>query len=852
MYRKNELYNMSKRTVHLAIYAFFLPVILYLFVLNAAHVTPFGDNTLIIWDAFEQDSAFLPYWRDVLLGRQDLLYSFSRGMGGGMAGLIGFYLASPANLLLLLFRPLFFPLAYTVLILVRIGLCGLTFYIFMRQVYRCGRIGLLFSTSYAMMGMLAVYVFRHQWLDAYVLLPLVMLGIHRIVKHQKALLYLLSLGLTLWSNFYMGYIVCVFAVLYLIYQLILSAPDRKALLRIAAAFIGASLLAAGLAAVLLLPVALSLMDGYQTLDATLFAFMRKDALLDILTKAYTGAASIIQVRDGLPNYYIGIPLMALSVFYFLNTGIPLRRRMAALGFIAVMASSFIIKPLYYAWHAFEQPTYYPARFSFLLSFMLIDLSYQSMYELPRIDLAGRKKRAVSVALAFCALTAILFRQFVIEYLAPKTIVMDVIIFVATCAAVVWLPVKNRHRVCLLLLCAMQMVCLLLNSYYPIVRLREYKTTTVSEYQAEVGENSALVDRVQAVDDGLFRMELNYSRTHNDPMAYGYAGLTHSNSDLKLSMVNFAEETGFLYNLFLTKYGNGTTPVLESLLGIKYIIQKDAYTLAPLPDTYTALWTEGDATAYQNPYALPFGYLVPPQACDLSDVNPFMNQNALLSDVVGEETDVFETVQIENRWMEGDWEAYSFTVQAGRSLYMHSMASDYQYSDSGPKGYRFFNGTIALPVQAEDTVVTVKLTHPYGIDLAYFDLALFERAYTTLSKYNVTVQSDTDSHVLMTADVPAGRQQLMTTIPYDAGWRVWVDGKNTAATSRYSALLAVDLPVGHHTVEFRYIPAGLITGVWISGCSLLALLTVLFLSHKRNVKKQPISFSKSKTRKAQGA
>ena len=835
----------------MAIYAFVLPVILYLIVLKAAHVTPFGDNTLIIWDAFEQDSAFLPYWRDVLLGKRDLLYSFSRGMGDSMAGMIGFYLASPANLLLLLFRPLSFPLAYTVLILLRIGLYGLTFFIFLRKVYRSGRIGLLFSTSYAMMGMLAVYVFRHQWLDAYALLPLVLLGIYRIVKDQKPLLYLLSLSLTLWSNFYMGYMVCVFAVLYLLYRLILSPPGRAAFFRTIAVFTGSSLLAAGLAAVLLLPVAISLTNGYQALDSSLFSFMRKDALLDILTKTYTGAVSIIQVRDGLPNFYIGIPLTALAVLFFLNGAIPLRRRMAALGLVAFMAASFIIKPLYYAWHAFEQPTYYPARFSFLFSFLLIDLSYQSLDELPKLNSASRKRVSAGVAIAFCALTAILFRQFAIEYLAPKTIVMDVLLFAATCAVIIWLPQTNRRHVCLLLLCAMQAACLTLNSYYPIVRLREYKTTSVSEYQTEVQRNSALVERIQAADGGLYRMELNYSRTHNDPMAYGYAGLTHSNSDLKLSMMNFAAKTGFLYNHFLTKYGNGATPVLDSLFGIKYILQKEAYTLAPLPDAYAALWTDGDTTAYQNPYALPFGYLAPPQTHALTDANPFVNQNILLSDVLGVETDVFEPVPIEDRQMEGEWEAYTFTVRANHSLYMHSMASDYQYNESGPMGYRYYNGTIALPEQMEDTAVTVKLTHPYGIELAYFDWEKFEQAYAVLSQYTAEVQSDTDSHIVMTVDVPEGRQQLLTTVPYDAGWKVWVDGKKTVATSRYDALLAVDLPVGRHTVELRFVPPGLIAGAWISGCSLLILFAALYLS-KRNAKKASVFVSKSKPRRAQAA
>lgn len=91
------------------------------------------------------------------------------------------------------------------------------------------------------------------------ILPLVVLGFERMMRTGKFLTYVLSLAYALYANYYIGFMICLFMVLYYaVYFLAASAgkPGRQAnpFLR----FVVGSALGGGLAMFLLIPVAMAL------------------------------------------------------------------------------------------------------------------------------------------------------------------------------------------------------------------------------------------------------------------------------------------------------------------------------------------------------------------------------------------------------------------------------------------------------------------------------------------------------------------------------------------------------------------------------------------------------------------
>lgn len=331
--------------------AFIIPILLYLAVMLLCKITPFGQRTLLVWDANGQYASYLTELRRMILGKADPFYTFHTVLGGGTAGLISYYLASPWNVIFIFFKETDLPLAYSLLVLLKIGLCGLSMMVFLRKVYGMRYQGLLFSVTYALMGYVAVYSWCVMWMDGVAALPLILLGLRKISRRESPLLYILALAYSLYCNFYIGFMLCLFSLLYFIW---LVLENREAL-RASGSFIISSLLSAGLAAVMLIPAYVSIAGGYSVFSLNDASLSRLNSLFSVLLKLYTGAVSFEQMRYGQPNIYIGIPVLLFAISFFLNPAVPFRKRLSGAFLPGIILISFIVKPLYLVWHGFDFP-----------------------------------------------------------------------------------------------------------------------------------------------------------------------------------------------------------------------------------------------------------------------------------------------------------------------------------------------------------------------------------------------------------------------------------------------------------------------------------------------------------------
>lgn len=114
-----------------------------------------------------------------------------------------------------------------------------------------GRGTLIFSTAYALAAYNIVYQSNLMWLDGVILLPLVMCGLHRLVKERRFLLYTVSLALAIILNYYIGFMMCLFSALVFAYYLFAEKISRSELLPTCAVFAGTSAAAGGLSAAVL-------------------------------------------------------------------------------------------------------------------------------------------------------------------------------------------------------------------------------------------------------------------------------------------------------------------------------------------------------------------------------------------------------------------------------------------------------------------------------------------------------------------------------------------------------------------------------------------------------------------------
>lgn len=222
-------------------------------------IAPFGDDTLLVSDMYSQYSCFFGDVKS--LASDGLFYSLHKSIGGDIYSLAAYYLASPLNLIFLLFPLKYLPEAVSVLYILKLSLAALTISYYLSARGTNGAANLALSLAWSFSAYFTLYSINIMWLDALVLLPLISLGIERLVDSTKFSLYTLSLAGAIFCNYYIGYMLCIFSVLYFLYALLRERRPARALATAGIRFAISSLVAGGLNAVLLIPVGLSMSGG---------------------------------------------------------------------------------------------------------------------------------------------------------------------------------------------------------------------------------------------------------------------------------------------------------------------------------------------------------------------------------------------------------------------------------------------------------------------------------------------------------------------------------------------------------------------------------------------------------------
>ena len=279
--------------------AFLLPFFIMMIIIVFRWIYPFGSRSFLQMDMYHQYMPFFSEFMHKLKNGESLFYSWNVGMGSNFLALFAYYLASPVNWLVVLVPESFLMEFMTYFIVVKIALCGVTFYLYLRYHFKAERFSMvLFACFYALSGFIAAYNWDIMWLDNVMWAPLIILGLEKLLYEKKFLMYTLTLGISILSDYYLSIMICIFVVLYLL-VLLLKEPRRwKAIFP----FAGSSLLSGGLAGVLLLPSYFALHFS----EYGKFAFPKDISsyfpIWDVVARHFMNVATE-QQTDHWPNIY---------------------------------------------------------------------------------------------------------------------------------------------------------------------------------------------------------------------------------------------------------------------------------------------------------------------------------------------------------------------------------------------------------------------------------------------------------------------------------------------------------------------------------------------------------------------
>ena len=379
---------------------------------------PFGSKSLMAVDFGQQYISFFGLLKNATLtgDLSSLSYSFTKSLGGDMIGVLGYYLMSPFNLIYILMPLKYFGAAVFLTIWLRYGAIGLSFAFLLIKRYK----GLesrkwmvpLFSTAYALSGMLVSYQMNVIFYDAMIMLPIVIVYLEQLLDGEAPYRYSFVLGLAVLLQFYMGYMISIFVALYACFyvspRLMVEGDLKTKLKNYVPPLLQAviySIIGIGTAAVLLLPVFFNLMESKGQIGGGMtFSFAFQINPLDILAKMVIGGfdtTSGWSAGPNLPNIYIGALGFLGFIFYFLSKNVSKVKKWAAGIVTLVFLTSFVNEFVSKIWHMGQNPAGFFFRFSWLFSFFMLLLAYQAVKERPVVSKWTNLVIGIGLALSVC-------------------------------------------------------------------------------------------------------------------------------------------------------------------------------------------------------------------------------------------------------------------------------------------------------------------------------------------------------------------------------------------------------------------------------------------------------------------
>ena len=870
--------------------SFFCAILISLLIALCFELIPFGKKTILRMDLYHQYGPLFAELYERITGKGGMLYSWCSGGGSSFLGNFFNYLSSPLSLCVLAFKHKNIPEAIAFMIFSKACFSSLTFSYYLKKSQgKSNYLTSAFGVLYAFSGYFIAYYWNLMWLDAMVLLPIVLFGIERIIKKGKPTVYIISLAVTLFSNYYMAYMVCIFSVIYFfIYYFANYSFNEKLydfrrplqmeksinngiiykirssrLLNSGIIFAFASLLAAGICAA-------SLLTTYNILkccSATSGTFPEStefyNNIFDFITNHFADLEPTIRSsgEDVLPNIYCGILTVLLVPMFYFTKSIKLKEKVSYTVMISILFLSFNINQLNYIWHGLHFPNDLPYRFSFMYSFIILCMGYKTIIRIKELT----PKTILGISMG--VVTFIIISEKVgSKNLDTNTVIIS--IGFAIIYTVILYVLSNKKfqqsAIALFVLCA-------IISEYAVASTDNYvMNQEKSNYVSDLDEFKELKEKIDKLEGNTYyRMELTDLRTRMDPCWYYYNGVSIFSSMAYEKVANLQSDLGLAGNYINSYTYNMQTPIYNAMFGLKYIYNNSKNVKMNL-DYFEKIDKSKKFIAYKNKYNLPIAFSTYNQLYDwdIKNDNPFEVQNQLFSLASNAEpalkrnpiNSVYGTnindIYVDNTTDYLYYEKIEKEVEADMTAFIEAKATGNYYLYCECEGIddvtvNIDDRTIESNIGGEEFIVDLgkinegtsfTVTMPIKSDseadganfyVYYLDDDIFKQGYDKLKTGALNINYFKDTKIDGTINV--FDEFIYTSIPYDQGWTVTIDGKKISNKDIYlvgDALLGIKTTNGFHTIHFEYFPVGLKTGLVISIISFLIFIAYMILRQKK--------------------
>lgn len=806
-------------------------IMLLLFIING--IFPFGERSFLFSDMYHQYMPFFSEFTDKVRAGESLYYSWEVGIGSNFLALYIYYLASPLNWLAFLVPSAYLMEFMSYLVVFRIGMCGLTFCLYLRKHFETSSFStVLFSCFYALSGYMAAYNWNIMWLDCVILLPLILLGLERLVKDGKGILYCLTLALCIFTNYYISIMVCIFLVLYFVVLLVNHERIVKPVLQ----FAGYSLLAGGMAAVVLVP-AVSAMLGTE------FAAMEFPTKLESYFSVLDELARhliCVQAEHGLahwPNIYCGSAVLVLIPMFVVNSAIPMKRRFSMLVLAGILLISFSTNILNFIWHGFNYPNSLPARQSFIYIWVVLVMSYEAFWNIRELE----KKQIL-----YCFLAAVIFLLFCEKFVEEEAFMVWVemltLLFVVLYTILLYYHRTQEGSAWVWALGSLALLIVMIetgiNTYNTSVG-----TVSRSEYLEDISDYQALYRYAEEQTEGFWRVEKFARTTKNDGSLAGYPTASVFSSTVNSAVGDIYENLGMRHSKVFYTF-DGATGFTGALLNVQYMFGETADTFQDdaclLPERlYSPVIESGNIKLYECNYALPFGYVVPAdfQLPELKNSDAVKVQNQMVKDL-----GITQFLFTKEKTFAKEKKAQFNIKKDGYYYGLITTAGTTNVEATGDFGTKTFkdlkkNSILYLGYLQKGQELQLKNgeeeddSPEISVTIYRMDVKVLEKALNKLSEQHMTDVEYDSTHISGKVSMKEPGK-VMLSVPYEKGWQIKVNGEKAEPELFGGCFMMLPLDAGEYRIEMEYHAEGLIVGGILSIVCLILFTGVVLLGRKR--------------------
>ena len=906
--------------------AFIYAAICYVLLLAISRVFPLGRNSILLSDLEAQYAPFLFMYRNMLLSAssvKEMLYSFSMGMGKNMAGTFGYYLASPLNLLILLFRPEQTSefIAFIIGLKMSVAAAFMCLFIDKRSEKGDSKWSILFGVMYAFSSYFMLYMFNIMWLDGYALLPLALYFTEKFMEEGRKAGLMVTLLLLFLSNYYIAYMVGIYMFFYLLVRLHSKGiySDRKAAWGKIIRFITAAVLCALIMCVILLPVGIDTIANADPVEVEKSEDFVGFTFTGFLDQIFLGTDEDF-LSDNLPYIFISVFVTYLCTLFFVSASTE-KKEKKTYGFVfAGVYAVFLINAFDVAWQAFDTPNWFFHRESFVFYPLFLVVAHKM---LERIKQATTKEFLKAGGI----LTVLLFaaQSFSLMKDRERIFLCNLCLIAAFTGLSVLLRKDKWHEqlkdmpkivpALVYILVTTEVVF-----FAPIMSAGRAVLSLNTRDGAKYADSIRAIEELSAVgnDGSSFRVELEQASPELKPYEVddvgsfyaGYNGISFFNSSSNKNLHRFIKQFGFTvnYNYFTAGY-TFASPDTDAFFSIGHTMTRSPYTAADpvVSDTH-----DNDLTLYRNRNVLPLAFPVDQgafgfdiyaleTATEQKDYLSFRNsfyaslfpdsftedfyipiegieptyincENINVSDYITADSDEDEddtssqaAFDADTLGTEAEYDQrddiislykineelpviidYEIPVETDKELYLNVSTarclSDCTVYVDGRYFMRwdsrsFYSGVVRLGSFEPGQVIHVSIVSEdsvfrfIDINFAYLDNDIFEEQFGGIDISGVTVNKVVNGHVEITSDLTDDRV-ILTTIPYEKGWTLKIDGQPADIKVYQGALIGIDCGPGHHDIELDFTPPGTKTGAMLSAIGIVGTLLFVLADKKK--------------------